>query len=422
MSSDIIVIAQPNYGNEQEFTDKLAVFLRDKLQFIGNNAIIDSLLSPVNLKIWVSAFTHESYNPNADSNYDRLEYIGDRVLITTFSNYLYILYPDYSESEYTELFNSYMSKIKQGNLSKDLQLPTYVRPKNIFGSSNFNIEADLFESFIGALKITGDNYSAGSGNVLAYNFIASLKIGISTEDRFGAPKTQVRQIFHRFGQKEPVVSLKEESNGNITISIYLTNANIKFLQDSGITNLTKMLFNVPINSLKKQEDNERNFNTFISSVDQAINMTEPLRKFEEELYKHAFPNTLSVLDKAIMIGSANGDVKHTVENAAYTNALAYLRRIGIDQNWMERQRERYEFSNPRVKELLPAVRAKYEREGYTSIDFYIPRKLKNEKKSVLILIALKDKRKYNLVTIETSKKHTNFVDEKVMALQTYLRP
>jgi len=52
-----------------------------------------------NMQIWKKAFTHISYDER--TNYEALEYFGDKELESAFTRWLYNKNPDYTEEEMT---------------------------------------------------------------------------------------------------------------------------------------------------------------------------------------------------------------------------------------------------------------------------------------------------------------------------------
>ena len=111
------------------------------------------------MMIWVRAFTHKSFDPNAENNYELLEHLGDKAIGLAFDQYLINKFPAteneaaITESESSELITSYMSKQNQAEMSANLGLDNWVR--TLFDKS-MHVREDIFESMFGALIQIGD--------------------------------------------------------------------------------------------------------------------------------------------------------------------------------------------------------------------------------------------------------------------------
>ena len=137
--------------------------------FSKNNPWFDSIEKKLNytfkkkqlLKI---ALTHKSVKSEANQNYERFELIGDSVVNLVITEWLTIKYPNAKEGELTTKRASivstfFLSKISQLlNLSQNLIISKGVDINNTVVSKNIN--ADLYESIVGAIYIDSDFYSA----------------------------------------------------------------------------------------------------------------------------------------------------------------------------------------------------------------------------------------------------------------------
>src|SRR5680860_675824 len=117
------------------------------------------LVSQDAMMIWIRAFTHKSYDPNAENNYELLEHLGDKAIGLAFDQYLINKFPAteneaaITESESSELITSYMSKQNQSEMAANLGLDNWVR--TLFDKS-MHVREDIFESMFGALIQIGD--------------------------------------------------------------------------------------------------------------------------------------------------------------------------------------------------------------------------------------------------------------------------
>ncbi len=106
--------------------------------------------------VWYKkAFTHRSMNEkdalgNA-MNYERLEFLGDAMLSSIISSYLFKEVPSGNEGYLTKMRSKVVSREHLNELGSDLNLIALIRtkiPKDNFGD---NIHGNLFEALVGAI-------------------------------------------------------------------------------------------------------------------------------------------------------------------------------------------------------------------------------------------------------------------------------
>lgn len=110
---------------------------------------------PRKLGIYQKAFTHRSVNKKdgdgVPMNYERLEFLGDAMLGTIISKYLYKEVPEGDEGYLTKMRSKIVSREHLNELGKDLNLIKFVEskiPKSHFGD---NIHGNVFEALVGAI-------------------------------------------------------------------------------------------------------------------------------------------------------------------------------------------------------------------------------------------------------------------------------
>lgn len=119
-------------------------------------------------RILMEAFTHSSYaNENADSSYERLEFLGDSILGMVVSQYLFNRYPDEDEGFLTKAKASIVSGRTLSKAIDRMGLIKYVRTAS--GSieeeikrSN-NVKEDIFEAIIGAIIQDSGKFEVAEG-------------------------------------------------------------------------------------------------------------------------------------------------------------------------------------------------------------------------------------------------------------------
>ena len=105
-------------------------------------------------KLLVQAITHKSYN--SKTNYEKLEFLGDRVLGLTISNKLIELYPNEKVGILDKKFSNLVNKNICYEIGKKLKLNEFILVGNS-KKQNIKIEnkiiSDVCESIIGAIFI-----------------------------------------------------------------------------------------------------------------------------------------------------------------------------------------------------------------------------------------------------------------------------
>ncbi|QLE00900.1 ribonuclease III [Galbibacter sp. BG1] len=110
---------------------------------------------PKNIELYKKAFTHRSVNIKDEKglpiNYERLEFLGDTMLGSIISNYLYNEVPTGDEGYLTKMRSKIVSREHLNELGKDLNLIKFVKskiPSEHFGD---NIHGNVFEALVGAI-------------------------------------------------------------------------------------------------------------------------------------------------------------------------------------------------------------------------------------------------------------------------------
>ena len=123
--------------------------------FLGIQHILG--FKPRKLKVYKKAFLHRSANKRDSEgnpmNYERLEFLGDAMLGTIISHYLYKQVPGGDEGYLTKMRSKIVSREHLNELGKDLNLIQFVEsriPKSHFGD---NIHGNVFEALVGAIYL-----------------------------------------------------------------------------------------------------------------------------------------------------------------------------------------------------------------------------------------------------------------------------
>jgi ribonuclease-3 len=111
---------------------------------------------PASLGLFERALTHSSLN---EDNYERLEFLGDRVLGLTIADWLYGLFPDEPEGKLSRRLNVLVSRGICAEIGREIGVAAHMRlGKQALSDGAFesdNILGDTVESLIGALWLDG---------------------------------------------------------------------------------------------------------------------------------------------------------------------------------------------------------------------------------------------------------------------------
>lgn len=104
-----------------------------------------------------TALTHSSVG--AQYNYERLEFLGDRVLGLVIAELLYQRFPQEKEGDLARRLAALVQGSFLAQIALELELGLYIElsegEAHAGGAENENILADVFESIIGALYLDG---------------------------------------------------------------------------------------------------------------------------------------------------------------------------------------------------------------------------------------------------------------------------
>lgn len=109
-----------------------------------------------NEKLLQQALTHSSFSSNKHKNYERLEFLGDRVLGMTIAHLLYNVFPDDREGELSPRFNRLVCAETVANMARTLHLDEYIIAKDNDIARSTNVLCDVCEALIGAIYIDSD--------------------------------------------------------------------------------------------------------------------------------------------------------------------------------------------------------------------------------------------------------------------------
>lgn len=123
----------------------VTAFIRDKL---GHD--------PKDLSLFEVALTHSSVG---GANYERLEFLGDRVLGMVIARALYERYPNEPEGNLSKRYNALVDRETCAENGREIGVPALVRlgkqARSDGASQSENVIGDVIEALIGALFLDG---------------------------------------------------------------------------------------------------------------------------------------------------------------------------------------------------------------------------------------------------------------------------
>ena len=107
------------------------------------------------------AFTHSSFKNKKNKNYERLEFLGDRVLALVISEDLFLKYPNEDEGALSKRLSDLVSKQKLLEVANEISIKEMLKidqfeKKNLKLKKNISILSDVCESLIGAIYLDSD--------------------------------------------------------------------------------------------------------------------------------------------------------------------------------------------------------------------------------------------------------------------------
>jgi ribonuclease-3 len=111
---------------------------------------------PRNLALFESALTHSS---SRSDNYERLEFLGDRVLGLVVARWLYERFPNEAEGSLSRRFNTLVARETCGEVGREIGLPAVIRvgkqARDDGANWSDNVVGDVVEALIGAIYLDG---------------------------------------------------------------------------------------------------------------------------------------------------------------------------------------------------------------------------------------------------------------------------
>ena len=142
-------------------------------------------------KLLKIALTHSSVNSHVAKNYERLEFLGDRVLGVSVASLLYKMFPAEPEGNLSQRFTALVCKETVAEVAKMLNLGEFMIVADEDIRENETVLCDVCEAVIGAIYIDG-------GVDAAINFV-NLHWKDLIDKRMAPPKdakTTLQEVAH----------------------------------------------------------------------------------------------------------------------------------------------------------------------------------------------------------------------------------
>lgn len=111
-------------------------------------------------KLLKQALTHGSVSTDLHKNYERLEFLGDRVLGLAMAQLLYREFPEEKEGILSPRHMRLVCKDTVARVGLELKINEYIKAENNYLKRNLNVLCDVMEAIIGAICVDSDIQNA----------------------------------------------------------------------------------------------------------------------------------------------------------------------------------------------------------------------------------------------------------------------
>ena len=171
------------------------------------------------------ALTHGSARAkDAGIDYERMEFLGDRVLGLVVAEFLYQSYPEASEGELSLRLNAMVNAETLASISEEIGLPELITTgsemKTLTGRKRVNLRADALESLIAAIYLEG-GLDAARNFIARHWFARPVALAAARRD----PKTELQEWAHVAGGGVPAYVIESREGPDhdplFTVSVHL---------------------------------------------------------------------------------------------------------------------------------------------------------------------------------------------------------
>jgi ribonuclease III len=172
------------------------------------------------------ALTHGSARAkDAGIDYERMEFLGDRVLGLVVAEFLFRTFPAATEGELSLRLNAMVNAETLAAISEEIGLPELISAggelKTVSGRSRVNLRADALESLIAAIYLEG-GVDAARSFISRHWFARPIALGAARRD----PKTELQEWAHVVGGGVPAYLIEAREGPDhdpvFTVSVRIT--------------------------------------------------------------------------------------------------------------------------------------------------------------------------------------------------------
>ena len=159
-----------------------------------------------NPKLLQQALTHSSVTGDEHRNYERLEFLGDRVLGMTMAHLLYNMFPNDREGTLAQRHVKLVCAEMAAKIAKQLHLDEYIMTKEAETAQGINVLCDVCEAVIGASYRDSNIEQAIAFGERTWRGMIDMDFGDQKD-----AKTQLQEKFHSLKHPSPVYELIDKS-------------------------------------------------------------------------------------------------------------------------------------------------------------------------------------------------------------------
>ena len=135
---------------------------------------------PIHLAYYKKAFIHRSMKMVDEKgnplNYERLEFLGDAILSSVVSSYLYKQVPEGNEGYLTQMRSKIVSREHLNELGRDLNLIQFIESKANPLHFGENIHGNIFEAFSNLVDLSDRAEWVGGSSLVPHILFAKLGV------------------------------------------------------------------------------------------------------------------------------------------------------------------------------------------------------------------------------------------------------
>lgn len=157
-----------------------------------------------NKNLLINALTHPSTSKNTGLQFERLEFLGDRILNLTIAKMVFFEYPQMSESEMTPRLAHMICRERLFDVSDKIELEKYAIFKS--HTQTKKIFADMIEAIIGAIYVDDDNNHENVTNFIHRYWYEMI------DDELSNPRSELQELLHKYKLPNPYYEITQKND------------------------------------------------------------------------------------------------------------------------------------------------------------------------------------------------------------------